>query len=435
MVSSTQLAIFICPLKYRSRLLALDSAVVRNVFLGLLFIGTTTSVLADAIFDSTDWGGSIRARVESVDDSLNERGTAWTLRGTTHFKGTNEKGFGFFAELEGVYGFGEYSDGGSNKNTTHATIADPDGLELNRFYVSFSPLDGDSNTSMKIGRFNCNHDDGIIDRYLSNIGWRQNHRTYDGANLESQWGKSKLRTSYIFNVNRVFGEGNPNPVRANFDVNGIGIQADHAYSQEVNLEAYLYHFVFEDLPRFSTRTVGGKVFGESPLSENLNIVYKLDIATQEGVDENPNRARFSYIATTIGIRVPEFFNSKFAFNTETFESNGQEAFITPLGSGHAFFGWADKFLTQPQTGIRDFFLTWDMNVRELGIKFRWHSLASDAGAIDYGSEFDWSVSGKLRENLSWTVKGAIYEGDNNAANRSDLRRDTSKFWAWVSTTF
>ena len=408
----------------------------QKLVFGLLVTFLATAVHSAGLIDEQEWGGALRIRYESVDDSLNEAARALTTRGTVFYKATSEQGFEFFAELEGVQGIGNYNDGGQNENTTHATIADPDGLELNRFYVAFSPIEGESNTVLKVGRFNCNHADEIVDRYLSNIGWRQNHRTYDGLNLDSTFGKSRLRTSVLFNVNRVFGEDNPIPTRANFDLRGFGLQYDLPVTETIGLEGYLYHFTFADIPRFSTQTIGVKLLGESPFTEQLNWTYKVDLAQQQGIDQNPNQDdKLGYQALSLGISYPSFANAKVSVNTEIFESNGTEAFITPLGSGHAYFGWADKFLNQPTIGINDVFFKFDMAFGDYALKLRWHTLTSDHSSIDYGTEFDWSVSGKLSEVMGWTVKGAVYTGDKDEANIAHFSRDTTKLWGWLSISF
>lgn len=396
-----------------------------------VFLGS--SVLGDGLLGDHEWGGSLRMRYESVDDSLNEVARAFTTRATGYFKTSSKQGLGFFAELEAVQGIGNYNDGGQNDDFTHATIADPDGLELNRFYVSFNPLEGNSDTILKIGRFNCNHADINVDRYLSNIGWRQNHRTYDGISFDSKFGKQRIRSAVIVNVNRVFGEDNPDPIRANFEVRAVGVQYDYSFSPAVNTEAYVYNFIFDDIPRFSTQTIGIKLFGETPISDKMNWIYKLDVARQQGIDENPNQEdKYSYSAVSLGVGLPEFVDARLTLNSEIFNSNGVESFITPLGSGHAYFGWADRFLSYPTIGINDTSLALDLKVGEYGVKLRWHSLRSDVNSIDYGSEFDWSVSGKISDSMSWTIKGALYEGDDNPANLPHLSRDTNKLWAWLS---
>lgn len=405
----------------------------RKLILAFCSVFLGSSVLGDRLVDEHEWGGSLRLRYESVDDSLNEVARAFTTRATGHFKASNNRGLGFFAELEAVQGIGNYNDGGQNDDTTHATIADPDGLELNRFYVSFSPLDGNGDTIVKVGRFNCNHSDTIIDRYLSNIGWRQNHRTYDGVSFDTRFGKSRIQSAVIVNVNRVFGEDNPDPIKANFEVRAVGIQYEYSVSSALNAETYVYHYVFDDVPRFSTQTVGLKLFGETPISDDFQWIYKLDLARQQGIDENPNQDdKYSYSSVTLGVGLPDFADARITLNSEIFNSNGVESFITPLGSGHAFFGWADRFLTYPTIGINDTFLALDMKIGEFAVKLRWHDLRSDVNSIDYGTEFDWSISGKINESMSWTVKGALYNGDDGISNIPHLSRDTDKLWAWLS---
>ena len=401
-----------------------------------VIVYAAVNAFGDGSSDPKKWGGDMRIRYESVDDSVLDVARALTTRGALNYQHSFDEGLRLFVELEGVVGQGNFNDGGQNGNMTHSTIADADSLELNRFYVAFSPSGDDWASTLKVGRFNGNHADVNVDRYLSNIGWRQNHRTYDGIDFDGTFGESRLRASVIVNVNRVLGEKNPNPVLANWEVRVVGLQFDRKLAKFVKSEAYTYHFVFDDVPRFSTETFGLKLHADVPLSKNVDAFYLLDLASQKGIAENPNQDdRYSYVAATLGLSLGSPIPIKLSVNSETFESNGEEAFITPLGAGHAFFGWADKFLYQPSIGINDIFLAGDVNFGGLNVKLRWHQLDSDFNSIDYGSEFDWAVSGKFGSANSWTVKGAHFKGNNDEENLPHLQQDTDKIYAWLSFGF
>ena len=391
-----------------------------------------TSVQAEELISEFNWGSDFRFRYESVDDSRNDKATAITVRGTLNVEIKNDKGLGFLVETEVVQGIGEYHDGHGKEHTEHAVIADPDTFELNRMYVSFSPA-GETDTEVQVGRFNCNHANESIDRHLSNIGWRQNHRTYDGVNVDSKWAKNRIQASYLVNVNRVHGDNHPNPVRANWKLNGIGMQYDYRHSEAINLEGYLYHYVFDDVPRFSTRTLGAKLFGKLSASEEVDFLYNIDLATQEGIDQNPNKDdSYGYSSVAVGLGLPNFYNSSFTVHNETLDSNGQEAFITPLGSGHAFFGWADKFLNQPPTGIVDTNFKVAFSFQGISVRMRWHEFSSDSGGIDYGSEFDWALGGRINEKSSWILQAYHYTGGSDSNNYAYLSNDTDKVVAWVT---
>jgi len=58
------------------------------------------------------------------------------------------------------------------------------------------------------------------------------------------------------------------------------------------------------------------------------------------------------------------------------------AFQTPLGTNHAFQGWADRFLITPGDGIEDLFVT--LSVKFLGANFvaMWHDFSSSNDDYD-----------------------------------------------------
>jgi hypothetical protein len=120
---------------------------------------------------------------------------------------------------------------------------------------------------------------------------------------------------------------------------------------------------------------------------------------------------------------------------------GSNAFQTPLGTNHAFQGFADKFLVTPGDGIQDYFAT-------LSCKFSgnsqfiasYHHFASDYISYDYGDELDLVLEKTVREHWLVGLKYADYRADSN---RTNLQRnvltgqafDLYRFWVYLQYSF
>ena len=113
---------------------------------------------------------------------------------------------------------------------------------------------------------------------------------------------------------------------------------------------------------------------------------------------------------------------------EVLGSDNNISLKTPLGTNHAFNGWADQFLTAPPEGLRDFYaaltLTW------LGVKADviYHDFKADSGGADYGSELDLSLTTKFGENYLLQAKYADYNAD-------EFNTDVQKFWLQFTLMF
>ena len=102
------------------------------------------------------------------------------------------------------------------------------------------------------------------------------------------------------------------------------------------------------------------------------------------------------------------------------------SFQTPLATLHKFQGWADKFLTTPPNGIRDWYGSagygWKKPLGLDGINATlvYHRFGSDRIAIHYGNEWDAMITAR-KGRWTATAKLAAYDADLFAT-------DTRKFW-------
>jgi hypothetical protein len=125
---------------------------------------------------------------------------------------------------------------------------------------------------LTFGRQRIIHDD---QRFVGNVGWRQNEQTFDA--LRAQWGSTKLKTdlTYASRVNRVFGPDSPQG-----EWKGDVVLANFAYTLPVGtLALFDYYLDIDGVAAASTNTVGVKLAGSRPVGK-LTATYALAYARQ-----------------------------------------------------------------------------------------------------------------------------------------------------------
>ena len=98
----------------------------------------------------------------------------------------------------------------------------------------------------------------------------------------------------------------------------------------------------------------------------------------------------------------------------------------PMATLHKFNGWADLFLTTPNTGLQDLYAGAAYKfdgvkaLPGLNAAVTWHQFDSDIRDIDYGSEWDASLGFKLGR-VALLAKYANYHAKR-------FGNDTEKLW-------
>lgn len=108
-----------------------------------------------------------------------------------------------------------------------------------------------------------------------------------------------------------------------------------------------------------------------------------------------------------------------------------KTFNTPLGTNHAFQGWADLFLITPNDGIRDVFGTVSAKFMEndsLVLSGIYHDFTDDTGRAHYGKEWDFQAVKKFGKHYSLLAKYANYDADT-------FSTDTQKIWLQGNVNF
>lgn len=407
-----------------------------------------------------------RLRYEFVDDdqttALIKDADAVTLRTALGYNTALFHGLGLYLQFEDVRAINEdYNDGGTNGEVQFATVVDPEGAELQQANIRY---EGVTNTIFRLGRQDIEHRQAPLHRYVGNILWRQNWQTFDAFRathnaLVDQWTglpQLKLDYTYAWNVNRIFGENNKIADRDDMRMNSHFMRAEYeGFMPLVKLEGYGYLLDFDEsvnapTQRLTTNTFGVRAEGSKALGKKWSVLYTGEFAKQRDASDNPIDIDANYYLGELGAtyQVGHKFLSAITVkgSYEVLEGDGliagtNRAFQTPLGTNHAFQGWADRFLVTPADGIRDFFVTVRAGLYGgATAMFMYHNLSSDNDDYDYGVEYDAVLEKPFAKNWLVGAKYAAYDADQNPLNvarnsGSGQAFDLNKFWTYIQFKF
>ena len=376
---------------------------------------TVAAALREGNF-SLNW----RYRYEFVEqDGYDLNAGASTLRTAIKYDTKAFHGFLGGFEVEDVTAIGNkymYNNLGApglnNGVTDRPAVADPEILEFNQLYLVYEGLHG---TQVKAGRQEYMLDN---QRFVGNVGWRQNHQSFDAAALKigalKNW---RFRYAYLDRQFTVTGYENymsTNLIHAAYD-SPIGKAVAYGYLLDYNNS---------QLWRLSTATYGLRLDGKAELSR-FDILYLAEYARQSDTANNPDDYDLGYMHARLGGEVKEW-----ALNLgyEVLQGNGTSAVQTPLGTNHKFNGFADKFLITPANGLRDLYLDLSWGWKTWSASAVYHFFDADEGGGSYGDELDLQVSYKTPWKQVFAVKFAQYDAEGYAT-------DTTKLMLWTTWGF
>jgi hypothetical protein len=392
----------------------------------ILLLFTATVVMADDIDDALTKGKpslDLRYRFESVSqDGKEKNAAASTFRLRLGYTTGNFYGFNLHVDMETIQAIGgENYDSTDNSKVEYPIVADPADTELNQVFLAYS---GVPNTVFKLGRQRIKIDN---DRFIGNVGWRQNEQTYDAFQMiNTSVSNLTVTLAYITNVNRVFGEHHSILSDINMNTGILNFRYDFLLG---GLSAYGYFLDNKDNPASSHRTLGLRFAGSHGFSGSTKAVYTLEHAVQDEYKDGVDLIGASYYLVELGL-VWNSLTVKGGY--EVLGSEGIIGFATPLATLHAFNGWADKFLSTPSEGLIDLYFQLDYKLKVRGkpivVRVVYHDFDSDNASISYGTEIDFRLLYTLGKNSSLILKYAGYSADEFAS-------DTTKFWAGFQYRF
>ena len=363
----------------------------------------------------------LRYRYELVDqDGFGKDAQASTLRTRLAYRSPDNSNFGFLFELDDIRSIGnDLYNSTRNGNTDRPVVADPEGTDVNQALILYRGIE---NTVIRAGRQRITLDNH---RFIGDVGWRQNDQTYDGLSLtNTSLPETTIEYAYIDQVNRIFGPDSGAPP-ADFQSDSHILNVRHEMSPNWDVTAYAYFLDLRNAPALWNKTLGIRTSGSNTVSDRISISYTMEYAHQNNYGDNPNNYNADYIllegALTAG-------GVTWKLGYEVLEGNSTQAFRTPLGTLHAFQGWADKFLATPADGIEDLYFSIATKVRGANIALIYHRFSPEAGGPDYGNEWNLMIKKPLTEHYSMVLKYANYDARSFAA-------DTEKAWVMLTAKF
>tara|TARA_R110001592_G_scaffold81050_1_gene240811 strand:- start:16516 stop:17697 length:1182 start_codon:yes stop_codon:yes gene_type:complete len=350
---------------------------------------------------------ALRYRAEYVDqDGPTREAKASTLKSRITYKTLTFEGFSSTFEMDNtsVVFDDNYNDGTGGEE---AKVVDPTYTEINQAYLNY--VAGDTNIRYGRQRINLNNQ-----RFIGGVGWRQNEQTYDAFSIvNTSLPDTTITLANIYNINQITG-GN---------IDGNDHQIYHVLNESIKgLKASAYYYDLKDI----SSTAGLRLTGSASLDDNLSVLYTAEFAeqtTDTAIEYDTN-----YMNLEAGITL-EGITAKLAYELQS-SDKGNAAFTTPLGTNHSFNGWADMFLSTPNTGLVDSAIT--LSSAKLGpkIALTYHQFDSDVNNIEFGNEIDLAISKKFTDNYSGLFKVAQFDGKAEGGIP-----DTTKVWLQLEAKF
>ena len=362
---------------------------------------------SSSILDSIHLFGTARLRYEYADfnDPRFDYANVLSLRARLGVKTDEIYGFKFLVEGEAT---GILSDkdrynpfpGAGNANG-RAIIADPESILLNRLQLSYNikPVD----TVITAGRQYIKFAD---QRFIGAIGWRQNDQTFDAVVLENKSIENLTFTyAYVDQVNRIFGSDAPTESLEYWDGSSHLINLEYKGVEDMTVRGFAYLLDFDNAPKMSSNTYGAEVQGENLTGCNLH--YLATAALQTDAGDYPNDYQEYYFRGKVGVKDDAY---NYGVGGEIMTVDGVNSFQFPLGTNHAFNGFADAFLNTPGDGLQDYYAWVGTKFLTFNHTLSYHYFMTQRKSTDLGWEVDYVAARKIGEYTKVLFKGAYLDG-------------------------
>jgi hypothetical protein len=309
-----------------------------------------------------------------------------------------------------------------------AVVPDAQNVDLNRLQIQYKT----KQVSLTLGRQRINLDD---QRWVGAVGWRQTEQTFDAVRGEVTVGPVSLDGTYANKQHTVFSyEAGPRRLyEGDFLFLGAGVKAG-----PVLVKGFAYLLDYDTREQVGalatgladTQTYGARASGALPLSKAVKFTFAASYARQSSWKQAPVHYAADYIAAEAGLGYKGWSLSG---GYEKLGSDHGRAVQSPMATLHKFNGWADLFLTTPNTGLQDTYVTLAKVMPKvkalpgLNANVTWHRFDSDVGSVRFGDEWDASLGFKVRK-VSLLAKFADYRAKGFGVN-------TRKFWLEADYAF
>ncbi|OUR71068.1 hypothetical protein A9Q78_10635 [Methylophaga sp. 41_12_T18] len=395
----------------------------------------STAMAEDAFFEALTGGKvsfSARARYETVDqDNALKDADAFTLRTTLGYKTGSFHGFSAFAEVEDVSDLGsdDYNST-TNGEGAYSVIADPDGTEVNQAYLQYNGFD----TEVKFGRQEITYRNAPFHRFVGNVLWRQNHQSFDALSFSNtSFADTKINYAYIDEVHTIFGDDRDAGIikGGDIDLDAHLINVQYTGLSVGKLQAYGYFLDYNDNEAASSQTLGLRFNGGQAVNDDWKVIYTAEYANQDDYQDGTMDDQ-NYFLGEVGAKYKGWL-AKLSYELQ--QGDGTDSFKTPLGTNHAFQGWADMFLTTPAQGLQDTYVTVVGKVLGVKVVAVYHDFETDKGSLDAGNEIDLLVQKTFKKHYTVGMKYSDYNADSEYTAVNSKSVDTEKFWLFGQVKF
>ena len=388
-------------------------------------VGAETAGEVDSISDILSNGKyslQIRPRYEFVDeDNTKSNANAFTVRTVLGAKFDTLGVDGLAAELEMTnvsnFGFDNYAP----ESAGYSIVADGEQTRVTQANISYSK-DGFVGV---VGRKGINLDN---QRFIGTVGWRQMPQTYDLVSVAYKGIENlDLMAAYVWQVNRIFDRDLGGLKTPDFDTNTVLLHAAYKAAPELTITAYDY-MIASKYDHIGIRATGG-----TTLDNGVKLKYMAEYAKQNDPSLKESSAPFNDAEPAQDADYYRFglsgshhgYTLGACYEVLGEKGSGTDSFNTPLATLHAHNGWADMFLATPSDGLKDLSVKAGYADKTFGkIVGVYHKFDSDAGGVDYGSEFDVVYTKKVIKDVNMMLKGAFYSQGDAATPYVD----TTKYW-------
>lgn len=317
-----------------------------------------------------------------------------------------------------------------NGKPTYPIINDPDVTELNRLQLTWAP---GSDLQVVAGRQRILLDD---QRFVGNVGWRQDEQTFDALRVDAAHGKLKATWVYVSHVNRILGE-----IR-DWDSDSQLFNATWSIAEPLKLQGFVYALDFDNSAANSSLTRGAKASGKLWLGL-VQVAYNATYARQSDYHDATPPFELDYYGGDVAGTF-DIYTVKLSY--ESLEGNGSRGFTTPLATVHAFQGWADAWVAPAgnkgfRDGLEDLNLTLVVKPR---FKFkylfnseftaRYHDFDDQLTGADLASEWDLQASAAITPKISLLIKYADFERETSVP-AGTAAPPASRTKGWISLEY
>ncbi|MEO8418908.1 MAG: alginate export family protein [Methylophilaceae bacterium] len=388
---------------------------------------------------------NFRLRFEGVDqDGKSKDAAALTLRSLVGWQTAPFHNFSFAAQLIDVGVFNDNYDNFDNGvaepgKGAYPRVVDPDNTDINQLFVEWSGL---KDTKVRLGRQSVKLDNV---RFIGNVEFRQVMQVFDGVALEN---KNLLPNTniYLAHFERVkqittrYQDADIDIANIKYNISPSEALVGYGYLVDWNGAAKVSN---PSNKTASSKTFGLRLDGAHAINPDWKALYTAEYAKQNDYKDGNDNIDAHYLRLGGGAMLGSWYAR---LDHEVLSSNGgKSAFQTPLGTNHLFQGWADMFLTTPNQGIKDTFVSFGGKVIDVQLTGEYHWIDSDKDFTSlsgtsgdrYGQELDLAAAYTYQKWMGKVEYARFREDDVLGATlaASSRKRDTDKLWLTVMYTF